>query len=878
MTEKARHLGEEKMQKEEINRIREEQIAELIGVMLTNKSDLDAKQVSSIISKQPISKDLQSKINENLRQHETKQQYLEEQQKNTKSSIEKNTPKSLKDKSPTPNKSSKSKHLRFLEEDDSAERIHTDGGKKQSSMFAKARLRRTKPLTEQEDDDIDLDKKLNDQQNDNISESIESVPYSDNFEASASIVKSKSAILKTKDSIDEDIPEAFGDRVDSARDTITEKIGDDYSSNFDEISESIHQSKNIKNKLKPARNNKLNSKYSTSRVDEESISEEIEESIPMTSLGPKQDRKLVSKPNIGGKKSQKSQNALLDKLQDSSTNMNDLIRTLNRGVEARYKDEVDLIVKEFSNNKISDREYSQKKKVLEAWREKELVDIEKKRLLIEGWVQMGEVVSRTKNNEDSIGASGSLHDLKKAPKHLFSKPDYSKIRKNKESEESDFDPNDDSEDSIKLRRAKKQLRDLENHENRSDSADENIIDEADIKIKKKTTKKKTMAANKLLEEKEKAIQEGLKQKIAELEEEHAQDMLEEALKVDVKKEIEHRYNLMLEVDAEQKEVRRRNEAMRQKRLEESLEESSIGYRGPRTIENQSIEASQKPDIEDSATSAELNKMALNFKAIPAVSKDDDNNEDIIQESLDEYSNDFTNISQSASIIDTKPIKKVEEKKVDEIKEEIRDEESEIPSEINEDYSEDFEESAQINNIEVIDHTKPAKVSEEIKEENTEDEELDKMRKSAEKGHIKQESKDDSIVDETPIDTEENDSNLSDEIIDRVPTGKSDELKIDLATDSGSSADVEVVSTDPNVDWVLDVPVQEPIKKEEEKLELPKEEIDDIDEEYSDSFEDLEQSSDKNDTPKVGDEEDDVTENPDKLADIIAEELFKSIDT
>lgn len=906
--EKLRHLEHEKRMKEELDKIREQQIAELVGALLSNKSDLDPKHIKSIISKQPLSKELEEEVKKKVDRFEIEQTH----------------------------KRSPPKKLRFehhsSEADESADFIDTKKGNAQSkatSMFSKARVKRSRPLTPKEQE-IDLNDKLQEKVKALESvESVESVPYSDNFEheESRSASKPRSALLKSKSEIEEDIGEEYDDKAETVKDTITERIGEDYSMTFEEISESIAQSKNLKTKGKPAEGkNRLNSKYSASKIsEEESIQEDIEESLPvkfrdrddgdhssssnkLKKFQTKPERRAVSKPEIGVKKQKDfPQNKLLEKLQESS--MNDFIKTLEKGVEANYKDELNSLVKEFSNNKISDREYAKKKKVLDEWKEKELKDINKKRLLIEGWVQMSEIVAKMKTDDESANlSSGSIRDLRKAPKHLFSKPDYSKA-KEKGSEESDFNAEDDSDDSIKLRLAKKQLRDIANHEDMSDSAQEEIIDEADIKMRKKSTNKKKLAANKLLEEKEKAIQEGLRLKMVELEEKHAQQLLEEALKVDVKKEIQRRFELMLEFDNEQKLTRKRNEELRQKRLEESIEESSMGYsfKPARVTDRDSIDASHQQDIEESAKSvAKIDTKAptrnRNVLIKQAMSKDDTIHEDTIHESIDDYSNDFGSISQSASNLDVKLFKKPEEKpKVPEIKEEEKDEESEIPSEIDEDYSVDFEESnssshmaQSIKSLTKNKDIKPGepKVKEEIKEEASEEEDEEEflkggVREKRKDGKDKIESKSGSIVDETPIDSE-NESESHDEIIQRIPTGRSDDY-IQKITDSASSADLEVLEgSNKSVDWVLEVPIQKPqdeklntIEEERSKESEKKKPItppDEIEEEYEEDFEDFSEGSDRESTPRVAEKEVDIMDDHEKLADIIAEELFKSIDS
>ena len=429
-SEKLRYMENEQKLKDETNRIRDQQISELLGALLSNKSDFDPKQIKSIISKQPLSRDLQDKVDGRLNQFEMSQSHKH-----------------------SPPKKLRFEHKEQEDEEESAEFINTKKGaqSKAQSMFSKANLQRGRVLTPRA---IETD--LNEKLRDNLRhvESASSVPYSDDFDAeeSAMISKSKSALVKTKSDIDE-IEEDIEERADTVKDTITEKIGDDYSMTFEEVSsfkntnlevsEHLVQSKKLK---KNESKNRLNSVYSGSRINEEdSIQEEIEESLPVKTrghehedsssshkLGKPEKRKSLTKPEIGGKKKTPKfpQNKLLEKLQDSS--MNDFITTLSKGVEAQYKEELNTLVKEYSDSKITDYEYSQKKKILEVWKEKELKDIQKKKLLIEGWVQMSEIVSKMKTDEESVNlSSGSIHDLRKVPKQLFSKPDYSKVGKGK---------------------------------------------------------------------------------------------------------------------------------------------------------------------------------------------------------------------------------------------------------------------------------------------------------------------------------------------------------------------------------------------------------------------------------------------------------------
>ena len=118
-------------------------------------------------------------------------------------------------------------------------------------------------------------------------------------------------------------------------------------------------------------------------------------------------------------------------------------------------------------------------------------DIKKKKMLIESWVQMSEIVAKIKTDKDSIGHnSGSIKDLRKAPKCLFNKPpNYNKDLQDDGSSGIQIDVDDDSDDSFGIKRAKKQIRDIRAHENLNDLAEEDILDKADIIMRKKDIKK-----------------------------------------------------------------------------------------------------------------------------------------------------------------------------------------------------------------------------------------------------------------------------------------------------------------------------------------------------------------------------------------------------
>ena len=883
--------------KDEIAKIREEQNANLIAILKAQKSDYDPDKLGDIINK--------------------------------KSEIKVQAKESPKGKGLQKSDTKDKKKLRFDQQDeDSAEFIRTNSKIKETkgmSMFDKVPIKRTQLLTPKGGINS-LEDKLKDQ--DSGSGSIQ---YSDNFEPDESLAasKAKGLYIKTKSDINDDIVEEIDHHDDEMKDTITERIGEDYSMGFEEISESIAQSKTLGKKSKFSDSKpRLNSRYSGSRISEEDIPEDIDESIHIKSKDHDAEhssshthskiKASKTKPDIPNKKSKQNekfpQNKLIEKLQEN--NMNDFINTISKGIEYQYKEEHGALVREYSDNKISENEYARRKHILDEWKEKEMKDIAKKRMLIEGWVQMNEIVAKMKSDDDSIGhSSGSIKDLKKAPKYLFSKPDFNAQKKDHKSSDSDFNQEDDSNDSIKVRMAKKQLRDMNNYEDEEDSANEHIVDEAGTKMKIKSTKKKKLAANKLLAEKEKAIQDGLRQKMLELEENHAKNLLDEALKIDVKKEIEKRFNMIIDIDNEQKEIRKRNELYRQRKLEESIEESSMGYKPSKVTDKGSIDASRHTDNEESITSVELKKIAQNRNKViqPSSTKEDIIKEDTIQESLDDYSNDFGSVAHSQSNVALNPsIKKQEEKKspINEAQKKLK---SDVQSEIDEEYSVDFDESnPSISNLNQSiksaknankDSKAKAQVKEEIKEVES-DEEDDKKKPTPKKIEEEKinESRSASIIEETPEDSE---AGENEEIVHRIPTGKSDDY-LRKVTDSASSTDLEVLDdSHKSVDWVMEVPIQKPdsnklvpiqnnkTKPAETNTKAKKaEEIDDIEEDYEDDFENSSNKSNKESTPRVGDpalksdeyesdeevEEKDIMDDHEKLADIMTEDIGKFLNT
>ena len=61
----------------------------------------------------------------------------------------------------------------------------------------------------------------------------------------------------------------------------------------------------------------------------------------------------------------------------------------------------------------------------------------------------------------------------------------------------------------------------------------------------------------------------------ELEEKHSNNLLNEALKIDVKKEIQKRFEIMLKLSEKQEIARNQLEQNRQKQIEDSIGESSV---------------------------------------------------------------------------------------------------------------------------------------------------------------------------------------------------------------------------------------------------------------------------------------------------------------
>ena len=911
VAERLRHIEIERKMQDEVNKIREQQIADLVAILMSNKSDLDPEQIGLIMSQQPVSKELQDKIDDRMAKFKAEKEQESQAIKRTRFEDQNDFARvNYSDRSPG-----------------SEEKVPETKG---ISMFDKVPIQRTKLITPR--NKVEKDAKFNTKRK--TLESSDSIPYSDNFEPdeSAAISRSKSALRVSKDDIQEEIPED----IDDIKDTITEKIDEEYSNNFEEISESIVQSKKLpsKSKFKDS-NNRLNSRYSASRIDEEdSIQEDIEESLPVRIKGHDEigehssssyrntakiksnDPKIVSRPDGSLHKSKSKekfpQNKLIEKLQEN--NINDFIKTISKGIEASFKEEQNKLVQEYSDSIIDDHEYARKKLLLEQWRDKEMNDVKKKKMLIEGWVQMSEIVAKIKTDDDSIGhSSGSIKDLRKAPKYLFNKPfsNYEKQQKNDQDEQnssnSQLGVDDDSDDSFGIRRAKKQIRDIRAHEDLNDSAEEDILDEADIKMRKKNTKKKRLAAKQLLEEKEKAIQEGLKQKMVELDEKHAQTMLNEALKIDVKKEIEKRFEIMLEFDEEQKVRRDKFERDRQKQLEDSIGESSLNFN--KSV-NSNIDSaiSKSTSLKENTRPKKIIGRNVNDRPKSVRTEDGGVKEDTIRESI-EYSNDFNSNSQATLKIDTKP-ENNDSKVPDQIKEQSNIEKSEIPSEISEDYSENFDESNDASSQlgksikSLSKDRKSAKIiSDQIQEATGEDEgestpriqdNVDDKSRNPSKQQVPN-SKSDSIVDETPVDSDEQEK---EEFVRRVPTDKIDEyININKMVESTSSNDFEVLEgSHQSVDWVIDVPsakhedeklktINEDSKDSKEEKQADKkvtDENDDISEDYS--FDDFDAEDSKNsnqdvETPRVSDktEEDDIMNDKDKVADLIAEELFNAID-
>jgi len=199
VNEKNLRLQEENRMRQETQKIREDQISDLVAALIAQKSEFDSKDISKVIGKKKLPKDIEDKI----------------QQK--KDQLKKSKPSSKK--------------IRFedhVESDTSSnpDVIQTGGNGQATSLFKKAKIKRTQPLTPK-DKKIDLASKLKDEDSYEVPESsLESIPYSDDFEADESLAVSKpKGLLKTRSEITESIPDYDEDKNETIKDTITEKIG-----------------------------------------------------------------------------------------------------------------------------------------------------------------------------------------------------------------------------------------------------------------------------------------------------------------------------------------------------------------------------------------------------------------------------------------------------------------------------------------------------------------------------------------------------------------------------------------------------------------------------------------------------------------------------
>ena len=278
-----------------------------------------------------------------------------------------------------------------------------------------------------------------------------------------------------------------------------------------------------------------------------------------------------------------------------------------------------------------------------------------------------------------------------------------------------------------------------------------------------------------------------------------------------------------------------------------------------------------------------------------------NKEDTIDENI-EYSNDFNSASQATHKIDTK-IQNEDKKNPDSIKEPSNVENSEISEEYSEHFDDSNDASSQlVKSIKSLnkDNKSGKIISDQIQEAIGENEGESTPRintqddnKSRNVQKEVQASKSDSIINETPLDSDEQ---SKDEYVHRIPTGKSDEY-IGKLIESASSNDLEVIEgSHQSVDWVIDVPVSQPEKdklntinedskdsKEEEKINDKNK--DEVSEDYSiDDFDIDENNNSKRsnqdaETPRISEksEDDDIMNDKEKVADLIAEEFFSAID-
>ena len=212
-------LEAENRMKEEAQKIREDQISSLIAALLANKSEFDGKDLAKIVENQNLPHEIELKIKERKGDFD---------QKSAKKRKQKKT---------------RFEDDKYSDSGSNPEVIDTGKDSNTMAMFSKAVIKRSQPLTPK-DKEIGLTHKLKDESSHEIEESLESIPYTDDFEIDESLAVSKpKGLLKTRSEIDEEIMEDYDDEK---ADTITEKIGgDEYSMTFEDISESFHHSKSL---------------------------------------------------------------------------------------------------------------------------------------------------------------------------------------------------------------------------------------------------------------------------------------------------------------------------------------------------------------------------------------------------------------------------------------------------------------------------------------------------------------------------------------------------------------------------------------------------------------------------------------------------------
>ena len=303
---------------DEVNKIREQQIADLVAILMSNKSDLDPHQIGLIMSQQSISQELQDKIDDRMAKFQAKKEHDFQAIKRTRFEDEGKIDRSRSSEEEVPQS-------------------------KSISMFDKVPIQHTILITPK--DKVNQNSKSNNKRK--TLESSDSIKYTEDFEPNESVntSRSRSGLKVSKNDIHEEIPEEVDDG-----------INEEYSNDFEDIPESIVRSKKHPSKFKDS--TKTNNKYSGSIINEEdSIPDDIEESLLVRVKGHDDinenssssyrnmakikgtDPKNVTKPKSGMTRSKSkekfSKNKLIERLQEN--NINDFIKKLTKELKPASK-------------------------------------------------------------------------------------------------------------------------------------------------------------------------------------------------------------------------------------------------------------------------------------------------------------------------------------------------------------------------------------------------------------------------------------------------------------------------------------------------------------------------------------------------------------